>query len=187
MRHSRPFDNFVHSGGWRRACGERGSQLGWCPTVPERNDSRVGYTRVPPIKRRENVFSWLSCIGGARVTKDPSPGRRERACGRYMKCAGAIPGIFTIRHARHIARTRGHGKVGLVVIAQPISEVDSLCTTCTFIAVLRERPADMCVHAEHLHPLCRRYLWSQRSREGRSSHVQFVKVALAAYPFLILK
>ena len=121
------------------------------------------------------------------MTKDPSPGRRERACGRYMLCAGAIPGIFTIRHARHIARTRGHGKVGLVVIAQPISEVDSLCTTCTFIAVLRERPADMCVHAEHLHPLCRRYLWSQRSREGRSSHVQFVKVALAAYPFLILK
>ena len=106
------------------------------------------------------------------MTKDPSPGRRERACGRYMICAGAIPKIFTIRHARHIARTRGHGKVGLVVIAQPISEVDSLCTTCTFIAVLRDRPADMCVHAVHLHPLCRRYLWSQRSWEGRSSHVR---------------
>ena len=110
------------------------------------------------------------------MTKDPSPGRRERACGRYMICAGAIPGIFTIRHARDISRTRGHGKVGLVVIAQPISEVDSLCTTCTFIAVLRERPAGMCVHAVHLYPLCRRYLWSQRSWEGRSWRVRLAYV-----------
>ena len=63
------------------------------------------------------------------MTKDPSPGRRERACGRYMICAGAIPGIFTIRHARDISRTRGHGKVGLVAIAQPMSEVECLCIT----------------------------------------------------------
>ena len=75
-----------------------------------------------------------------------------------------------------ISLTRGHGKVGLVIMAQPMSEVDCICTSCTFIAVLRERPAEMCAHAEHLYPLCRRYLWSQRSWEGRSGRVQLAYV-----------
>jgi hypothetical protein len=70
------------------------------------------------------------------VTKYPSRGGRERACGRYRLCASAIPGIFTIRHARDISRPRCHGKVGLVAMAQPMSKAVFIRYTCTFIAVL---------------------------------------------------
>ena len=55
----------------------------------------------------------------ARVTKDPSPGGRERASGRYMIFAGAI--LESVPYAMHMIspETRGHGNVGLVVMAQP--------------------------------------------------------------------
>ena len=56
-------------------------------------------------------------------------------------------GICTIRYAHDISRTRGHGKVGLVVMAQPIPEVECISTTCTFIAVLMIVTTPMCVHA----------------------------------------